>query len=353
MISNINRKFEAKEGLVADCEIIIDNKKLIQRIYQVSKITKMNKILKRMFLLGLILYSNFKAICQSTPPPEYYHNIAIGDSLFDSKDFINASIKYSEAFKTFGWRGIPDDRYKAAQAFGYANNIDSLMSYLNILSSKSRYWNYQKMANDSAFEKVKHTSKWNELINFIKENKKTYYPKINIEWYNFLDTIYQDDIRYRKLGGDSDVQKNLEKSIKTDSINIIKISKFIDSYGWQDEEVVGVYGNIALFLVIQHAPNSYQEKYLPILKKAVAEKKAKPQSLALLEDRISVNKTGHQIYGSQLRQDPITYINSLWPIIDEANVNIRRKSVGLDPIEEYLKRAFNIDYNYKIKLLNK
>jgi hypothetical protein len=34
----------------------------------------------------------------------------------------------------------------------------------------------------------------------------------------------------------------------------------------------------------------------------------------------------------------------LYPIDDEENVNARRAEVGLEPLAEYLKRAFGIDY---------
>jgi len=85
-----------------------------------------------------------------------------------------------------------------------------------------------------------------------------------------------------------------------------------------------------------------QEKYLPVIQKAVKEKKARPDELALLEDRISVARHGYQIYGSQLMMDE-NGVTRVSPIKDEANVNKRRAAVGLMPLEEYLK-LFNINY---------
>jgi hypothetical protein len=34
----------------------------------------------------------------------------------------------------------------------------------------------------------------------------------------------------------------------------------------------------------------------------------------------------------------------LYPIEDEANVDARRDAAGLEPLAEYLKRVFGIDY---------
>ena len=72
------------------------------------------------------------------------------------------------------------------------------------------------------------------------------------------------------------------------------------------KEVVGQTGNSTLFLVIQHSDSATQEKYLPILKKAVKQNKASPGDLALLIDRLSVAKHGYQIYGSQVHEDTVT-----------------------------------------------
>jgi hypothetical protein len=73
--------------------------------------------------------------------------------------------------------------------------------------------------------------------------------------------------------------------------------------------------------------------------------------LALLEDRILTNQGKEQIYGSQVRtNDAGKY--EFYPIMDETNVNKRRASVGLQPLEEYAK-YFDINYALpKIKKAN-
>lgn len=127
-----------------------------------------------------------------------------------------------------------------------------------------------------------------------------------------------------------------------DSCNLAFVSRFIDQFGWRGADEVGQQGNSVLFLVIQHSPLAVQEKYLPAMQKAVREKKARPDELAMLEDRVSVALHGYQIYGSQLMTNE-KGVRSVSPIKDEANVNKRRAAVGLMPLEEYLK-LFNIIY---------
>ena len=101
-----------------------------------------------------------------------------------------------------------------------------------------------------------------------------------------------------------------------------------------------------MFLIIQHSDSATQEKYLPILKKAVKEKKAHPGDLALLIDRLSIAKFGYQIYGSQVHEDSISKKQVFFPIKNEKNVDKLRKKMKLQPLAEYGK-LFEIDYQPK------
>ena len=78
------------------------------------------------------------------------------------------------------------------------------------------------------------------------------------------------------------------------------------------------------------------------MREAVGKGKAKTQDLALLEDRILTTQGKEQIYGSQLRRNEQGKYE-FFPIMDEVNVNKRRASVGLGPLEEYAK-YFGVDY---------
>ncbi len=165
-----------------------------------------------------------------------------------------------------------------------------------------------------------------------------------------LDTILNDDQKYRlkidsikkKYGDNSTEMKTLWDTIKKlDSINLMKVEAIIDKYGWVGVDSVGVNGNMALWLVIQHSDLKTQEKYLPIMKEAVKKGNAMASHLALLEDRIEVRHGRPQIYGSQVgyKDGKPTFE----PIIDEKNVDKRRAEVGLEPLEDYAKH-FGFDF---------
>lgn len=134
---------------------------------------------------------------------------------------------------------------------------------------------------------------------------------------------------------------------KNDSVNVEIVRKIIDKYGWLGVDETSKNANDALFLVIQHADLKTQLQYLPVLTKAVQNKKALPQNLALLVDRTNMYQGKFQIYGSQLKGiNPKDLV--FFPIFDEPNINKRREEIGLESIEEYAKR-FKLKYILPVK----
>jgi hypothetical protein len=166
-----------------------------------------------------------------------------------------------------------------------------------------------------------------------------------------LDTVYNEDQTDRlkidslqkKYGWQSEQMQSLWRKIHIqDSINLIKVKNIIDVYGWVGPDEVGKQGAQTIFLVIQHADSLTQVTYLPVMQEAVTKGKARPQDLALLEDRVLTKQGKEQIYGSQVRTNEAGKYE-FYPIKDEANVNKRRASVGLQLLEEYAK-YFDINY---------
>ena len=167
-----------------------------------------------------------------------------------------------------------------------------------------------------------------------------------------LDSIHIKDQKYRQMitdveakhGYESKEMKDLRKTInKNDSANLVQVINILEKYGWLGADAVGEQGNTTIFLVIQHSDQKTQEKYLPMMRQAVKNGKAKGSQLALLEDRVAMGQGKKQIYGSQISRDQKTGKYFVAPIEDEPNVNKRRAAVGLMPLEDYA-RHFNIEY---------
>lgn len=172
------------------------------------------------------------------------------------------------------------------------------------------------------------------------------FAQLNISLVTKLDSVYNDDQKYRlqidsiekKFGWESKELKSLWKVIdKMDSINIVKVKALLDKYGWLGADSIGKRGNYTLFLVIQHGNLATQEKYLPMMREAFKNGKAKGSNLALMEDRVLLGKGKKQIYGSQIGMDNQTQLYYVSPLEDPDNVDKRRAEVGLEPLADYVK----------------
>jgi hypothetical protein len=129
-----------------------------------------------------------------------------------------------------------------------------------------------------------------------------------------------------------------------DRANMARLVEIIQRYGWPGITQVGEQASSAAFLIIQHAGLEEQRRYFPVLKAAVAEKNARADQAAMLEDRILLREGKNQVYGTQLRSGPDTGGGLvLHPIEDARNVDARRAAVGLMPLAAYL-RQFGIEY---------
>ena len=156
----------------------------------------------------------------------------------------------------------------------------------------------------------------------------------------------------KEHGLNSPEMQTLWKTInERDAADLAKIKAILDTRGWVGPNVVGPKANSALFFVIQHADTATQQKYLPLMRTAVKEKKAFPGQLALLEDRVALAEGRLQTYGSQLRSDKDGHY-FLSPLVDPDHVDERRAAVGLGTMAENLQR-FNLPWDveaYKQRL---
>ena len=201
------------------------------------------------------------------------------------------------------------------------------------------------MTDDKDLNSLHSDKRWKELLAIVKENKEKAEATQNKTLVALLDTVFTDDQGGRmqledvrqKYGADSKESKALWKMIaEKDSVDLVKVTKILDEFGWLGADVVGERGNTTLFLVIQHSDIKVQQKYLPVMRDAVKNGKANPADLALLEDRVALREGRKQIYGSQVRFDAN---GEFWvsPLEDPDHVDARRAEVGLGPIADYLK----------------
>lgn len=286
------------------------------------------------------------------PNEEYTRHSSRALSFYESKKYLQSALSYDSLFKLSKGQGLKSDKYNAACSWALAGDIEKAFFYLNETVIVEKWENLSHMLSDPDLKSLHHDKRWQQLIDIVKLNKEKAEANLNKPLVALLDTIYNEDQIDRRnidtiqkqFGWPSKQMDSLWKKINyQDSINLIRVKNIIDTYGWLGPDEVGRQGATTIFLVIQHADSLTQVTYVPKMREAVVKGKAQPQNLALLEDRILTMQGKKQIYGSQVRKNEKTGKNEFFPIQDEANVNKRRASIGLQPLEEYAK-FFGIEY---------
>lgn len=317
----------------------------IDKLLLVFKPLLTNKLIPMKTLAFLILTLFLTTATFAQDQAKYAELVKEASSLYNNKEYLQSGEKYAEAFVALGGKGMVNDRYNAACSWALAQKPDSAFVQLFKIAQNGNYTNYSHLTTDTDLSSLHGDQRWTEVTAIVKANKEKAEAHLDKPLVAMLDTIYQDDQKYRqeikaieeKYGWESpEMQANWKIMHEKDSINLIKVKKILDERGWLGADVVGGQGNATLFLVIQHADMETQEVYLPMMRDAVKNGNARASSLALLEDRVALRRGGKQIYGSQVGRDPDTGAYFVSPLIDPDNVNQRRAEVGLGTIQDYI-----------------
>lgn len=284
--------------------------------------------------------------------PEYTKNIEIADSLYNSQKYAEALEHFNNAFRAFKGRATDEDLFKVSRIYALLGKTDSAFLAVTVLANNNNFINYRSYDTDPAFEslKKKDATRFKSLVDLIKQTKEKKAPNLNLEWAHFFDTLQKTDEVIRKKAAKleegapaAEQQKQAKQLLAQQDLKIAKaVTSFIDKNGWQSAEIIGEKGASMQLFALQRADVKTLEKYLPQLKTAVSQRKADRKSLAFIEDRISVAKTGEQIYGTQVKRSDAG-IFSPYPIKDEKTVDQRRSLMHLESLADYLK-LYGIDY---------
>ncbi len=158
-----------------------------------------------------------------------------------------------------------------------------------------------------------------------------------------LDSIMVLDQKYRE----NPTPEDWQKQALIDSSNIEFVEKAIAMYGYPGKSLVGDETNTAAWYVIQHSNKI--DQYIDMIREA-AEKDELPFRLyAMMLDRQLMHQEKPQLYGTQGFVGPFEQASNIWPIENPESVNDRRIKAGFeDTVEEYSKRLFGDDFEYKV-----
>ncbi|WP_217428572.1 DUF6624 domain-containing protein [Microlunatus speluncae] len=146
----------------------------------------------------------------------------------------------------------------------------------------------------------------------------------------------------RRLGLDQEVRTGWPAGLdearleSVDADNRTWLAAVIAEHGWPGASLVGVAGAHAAWLLAQHADQDpeFQRDCLALLRQACDAGEATRADLAYLDDRVRTAAGEPQRYGTQGRVDH----EGRWtpgPIEAPDELDERRRSVGLEPFEDY------------------
>jgi hypothetical protein len=274
-------------------------------------------------------------------------------SLYKNKKYNEAGLLFDKAFKEK--EGSSWQYCRAACAWALTGDKVKAMGYLKTAADKG-WKNLDWMNRSKDLKGLRNEKEWKGVLAKVQANLDEYEKDFDKPLQKQLEAIYMRDQALRQIYREMDKKFGIgtpeskyfwNLMRQEDRKNEKEVEEIIKKRGWVGTSVVGGKANMALWLVIQHAPLKTQEKYLPMLRKSVKAGESSGRHLALLEDRILVRNGKPQIYGSQITTN--SKGNNIFdPIKEPEYVNQRRRSIGLGPIEAYAKR-YGIEWTIKQK----
>ncbi|MCH8148566.1 MAG: hypothetical protein IH987_11315 [Planctomycetes bacterium] len=257
--------------------------------------------------------------------------ISQASTAYEVKDYARSAMLYEVAIMAGASPRVPS--YNAACCYALLEKADEAFTWLG-QSLDAGWRDVAQLRNDTDFQSLHADPRWEAVVKRCEEVEAAFAksPKEPVLRDELLERMKEDQrIRFEP-------DPNMSEWRKIDKDNTAYMKKVIDKHGWPGKSLVGADGAMAAFLLVQHASpdTAFQERCLPLLRKAVEQGEARAPDMALLTDRVLVHAGKSQRYGSQFHTVDGQLVP--FPIEDEANVDALRKEVGLRPLAEYAKQ---------------
>ena len=305
----------------------------------------LNTLLPLLLLLGW----GWTAQAQSAPTFPTLRGQAL--TAYHNKQYRESGQRYEEGFRQPAAQPTAGDFYNAACSWALAGEPTQAFQNLN-RATRAGWDDETHLQTDSDLNALHADKRWAPMLRKLTAAKTQADARLNQPLKRELTEILESDQGLRREIGPTQekfgfrspqMDSLLHQMQRADARNLPRVTAMIDQYGWPGKSLVGRSGSLAAFLVIQHSDLATMQKYLPLMRQAVAQGELEKQNLALVEDRVLTFQDKPQLYGSQYRYNSTTSKPEFFPIADEAHVDERRASMGLEPLADYA-RGFGLNY---------
>jgi predicted house-cleaning noncanonical NTP pyrophosphatase (MazG superfamily) len=295
------------------------------------------KIIVIFVLLGIKGYSQKKDYIKTN----YYTHVIKGDISFLNKNYKKAIKHYKKAFRKNEPLNVSPFYEVDKMSAALVMKKKEKEAHKYILWQLYHGETLEKFENDTIFEVLRKSNKWDDTKKAYPQIREYYLKKINYKLLKEVQEICLSDQLYR-IPNASEEQRN--KQIVIDSLNFIKIIAIFEEFGFPSNDIIGNHtvrtlSGIDITLVIRHAPIKLcHEYFIPKLKKYVKYGYVNPEDLAILIDYIQL-KTGKNTIFGMFKNIEIQNIRQ---------TNKARKRIGLYSVELGNKREKIIDKIYDL-----
>jgi hypothetical protein len=143
---------------------------------------------------------------------------------------------------------------------------------------------------------------------------------------------------------DSVSQKYLYNQVKKiDSLHFIDLQEMLNQYGFVGFDNAGKAGAHNFWFLVQHQDKKleFQLQILNLMKNEISKNNASILDYAYLKDRVFINRSGYQIYGTQLHLNSDSSSHIPKPLLHPNQIDSLRKTVGLPPMDFYINAMNN------------
>ena len=256
---------------------------------------------------------------------------ASAEAAYDAKNWAECAAQWTTVADSATADARAGAHYDAACCYALDGRADAAVASLEA-ALDAGYWDVEHMIADGDLASVRTHAKWPAIearakTAFAAFEKTLVDPELRRE---LLALVEKDQAARAAVTGPTDTA-NIERMREVDRASTARMKAAVAKHGWPGKRIVGVDGANAAWLLVQHADAdlAFQKECLAKMEPLVKTGEVTGKDYAYLWDRIAVAEGRAQRYGTQLVGDDFA------PIEDPANVDARRKSVGLSTLAEY------------------
>lgn len=266
-------------------------------------------------------------------PPATAATEAAAHAAYDAKHYAECSAQYLQLAAAATGDNIVTMRWDEASCEALGGQADAAFAALDHALAAGLHERDQ-IEKDTDLAPLHADPRWSGFIAKVAAAENAILaaiaqPKLREELHALVETDQAARFAWIKDKDNAEIKAKVEA---IDHASTARLHEIIATYGWPGKKLVGKDGAHDAWLLVQHADKDLelQKQCLALMQPMVATNEVTAIDVAYLDDRVAIAEHRLQIYGTQFGPD-----GEPQPMVDPANIDARRKAVGLGTMAEY------------------